>query len=81
LYLAKLVACCHATPPTIEIGARYNYIPDISTPLQIFSEQMQKEKSQKICFYTVKLAVKSSLVILFALVIHTALTVVTSLQD
>jgi hypothetical protein len=37
--------------------------------------KMQKEKSQKFRIYTVKMAAKSSLVILFALVIHTAPTV------
>jgi hypothetical protein len=37
--------------------------------------KMQKEKSQKFCIYTVKMAAKSSFVILFALVIHTAPTV------
>jgi hypothetical protein len=36
---------------------------------------MQKEKSRKFCIYTVKMAATSSLVILFALVIHTAPTV------
>jgi hypothetical protein len=36
---------------------------------------MQKEKSRKFCIYTVKMAAKSSLVTLFALVIHTAPTV------
>ncbi len=37
--------------------------------------KMQKEKRRKFCIYTVKMAAKSSLVILFALVIHTAPTV------
>ncbi len=36
--------------------------------------KMQKEKSQKFCFDTIKMAAKSSLVILFALVIYTAPT-------
>jgi hypothetical protein len=39
---------------------------------------MQKEKSRKFCIYMVKMAAKSSLVILFALVIHTAPTVYTA---
>jgi hypothetical protein len=42
--------------------------------------KMQKGKSQKFCIYTVKMAATSSLVILFALVIHTAPTVILILE-